>query len=163
MARFAAISCILAASLTALAPAALAGASSIGTVGQVPALNRSIGVGNLPSFSNGAANSGVMAFSGNSGSGLEGQMNVSNTDGVTVQTNIDSSRNIQAGSHVTVNETVNGQQIGSSYASASFLNVMTQAQADAADILAQHQAANQQMENEVLMVVQTWGGGAPGY
>ncbi len=160
MARFAAISCVLAVGLTALAPAAMAGASSIGTVGQVPALNRSIAVGNLPSFSNGAANSGVMAFSGNSGSGLSGQMNVSNTDGVTVQTNIDSSRNITAGSHVSVNEYVNGERIGSSYASASFLNVMTQAQADAADILAQHQAANQQLENEALMVIQAWQGPA---
>lgn len=155
MARFAAIS-LVAAGFFALAPAAFAGGSGLGTVGQVPGLNRSVAVGNLPSFSNGAASSGVQSYSGAGGSVLSGEMNVTNTDGVSVQTNIDSSRNIQAGTSVSVNETVNGQQIGSSYASASFLNVMTQAQADAADIMAQHQAANQQLENEVLTITQTW-------
>ena len=156
MARFAAISCVLGAGLIALAPAALAGGSALGTVAQVPMLNRSIAVGNLPSFSNGAANSGVMTFNGAGGSVLAGAMNVTNTDGVSVQTNIDSTRTIQAGSHVTVNETVNGQAVGSSFASAAFLNVMTQAQADAADIMAQRQAANQELENEALMVTQAW-------
>ena len=43
MARFAAIACVLAAGLAALAPSAFAAGANIGTVGQVPVLNRSIG------------------------------------------------------------------------------------------------------------------------
>lgn len=156
MARFAAIACVLAAGLAALAPSAFAAGANIGTVGQVPVLNRSIGSTNLPSFSNGAASGGAMTFGSGAGSAAAGGMTISNSDGVTIQANIDTSQNIQASHSISVNETVNGQPIGSSYASASFLNVMTQAQADAADVLAQHQAANQELENEVLAITQTW-------
>lgn len=163
MARFAAAFFLIMAGIAGFAPAALAGGSSIGTIAPVPVLSHGLAGVSLPSAvpsmaanpyqglsSGGAAASGAMSFSG----GVGNTTNVSNSDGVTFQTNIDATRNVQAGSNVSVNETVNGQQVG--YAGAAFLSVMTDAQTDAQNILAQRQAANQELENEALMVVQAW-------
>jgi hypothetical protein len=165
MARFAAAFFLLSAGIAGFATAALAGGSSFGTIAPVPVLSHGLGSVNLPSavptmgaspyqaFNNGSvANSGAVTFSGGVGSGVG--MNISDSDGVTFQSNIDATRNVQAGSTVNVNETVNGQQVG--YEGAAFLSVMTDAQTDAQNVLAQRQAANQELENEALMVVQAW-------
>jgi hypothetical protein len=163
MTRFAGTFFLITAGIAALAPSALASGSSIGTIAPVPVLSHGLAGLNLPSavpsmaanpfqsLSGGsAANSGAMSFSG----GVGNTTNVSNSDGITFQSNINAARNVQAGSSVSVNETVNGEQVG--YGGAGFLSVMTDAQADAANILAQRQAANQELENEALMVVQAW-------
>jgi hypothetical protein len=163
MARFAAAFFLIAAGIAGFAPAALAGGSNIGTTAPMPVLSRGPGSVSLPSAvpsmaanpyqglnRSNAATSGAMSFSG----GVGNTTNVGNSDGVTFQSNIDATRNVQAGSNVSVNETVNGQQVG--YDGAAFLSVMTDAQTDAENVLAQRQAANQELENEALMVVQAW-------
>jgi hypothetical protein len=163
MARFAAAFLLITAGIAGFVPAALAGGSNIGTIAPVPVLSHGLAGVSLPSAvpsmaaspyqglsSSSAANSGAMSFSG----GVGNTTNVGNSDGVTFQSNIDATRNVQAGSTVNVNETVNGQQVG--YGGAAFLSVMTDAQTDAANVLAQRQAANQELENEALMVVQAW-------
>lgn len=145
MARFAMTIALLGTALFASAFAAKAGGIAVAPVAQVPALGRSLGtVGqNLGS----SAGIGMVPSAG---------MNVSTANGLTVQTSIDNSRNIQASSSVTINETVNGVPVGGFDGGAGIEAVQSQAAADAQQVFAQRQAANQQIENEVQLVVQVW-------
>lgn len=137
MIRFAPAFCFLAATLAA-APALAGGIGQVPTIGQVS----SGMIGRTP-FGNGSV----------SGAG----MNVSNADGVTVQTNIDASRNVQAGSTISVNRTINGVAVSST----SGGDFLAGADAQAQDIWAQKQAFYQQLQDQAAMMVQVWR--APAY
>ncbi len=156
--------------MTALTPAALAGGSNIGTanigaVGAVPAMGHAIsGVSPpssvptfaAPAYSSYVTGGGAASFGGGVGAVPTQGMNVTTQDGLTVQTNIDNSQNIQAGHSISVNESINGQPVGYGYSGADFLAVQNAADANAQSIMAQRQQANQELENEALMVVQAW-------
>ena len=83
-------------------PAALAG--GLGAVTQVPQISGLQGRVAIPGSVN--APGALSSLGGGAG------MNVSNADGVGVQTNIDAGRNVQGNSNVTINETINGTQVG---------------------------------------------------
>ncbi len=142
MTRLAPAFCFAAAAI--LGGVTVARAGGLGAVAQVPSVsglaNRMAMPGNGAPFS-----IGVGAVSG-------AGINVTNSDGVTVQTNINSSRNVQGGSHVTVNETVNGVPVG--YGMGDDFLAGANAQGQAA--LAQRRADIQQLENEIDLVVQVW-------
>jgi hypothetical protein len=146
MTRFAPAVCFLAAAL-AVTPALAAGLN-LGGVAQVPA------VGGFPGRVSPAAMSGF----GNGPGTVSGVgMNVSNADGVTVQTNIDASRNVQAGSTISVNRTINGVAVSST----SGGDFLAGADAQAQDVWAQKQAFYQQLQDQASMMVQVWQ--APAY
>jgi hypothetical protein len=132
MTRFAPAFCFLAAIAVPM-PALAAGVAQVPTIGRV-----SSAMNSRAPFGNGSV-SGV-------------GMNVSNANGVSVQTNIDASRNIQAGTSITINRTINGVPVGSG-ASGDFL---AGAGAQAQEIWAQKQAYYQQLQNEASLVVQVW-------
>src|ERR1700742_5163678 len=115
-------------SLLAIAAAlpASAGGLNLGTVAKVPAVT---GFSSQPA--------GVGSFTG-------AGMNVSNADGVSVQNKINASRNVQAGSNVTINETINGVPVG--YGAGGNFLAGDDAQAQA--IWAQKQALYQQLRDE---------------
>lgn len=162
MARFAPLLCVFA---VVLAPAAKAGGSNIGTVGAVPAASHAIGgVGQptsvptfaAPTYSSYVNGGGAPSFGGGVGAVPTQGMNVTTQDGLTVQTNIDNSQNIQAGHSISVNETINGQPVGYGYSDADFMAVQNAAIANAQAMVNQRQQANQDLENEVLTVVNAW-------
>jgi putative NIF3 family GTP cyclohydrolase 1 type 2 len=134
MLRFAPTACLFAV-IAAATPALAGGIAQVPTIGQV-----SSAMNSRAPFGNGSV-SGV-------------GMNVSNADGVTVQTNIDASRNVQAGTSVTINRTINGVAVGSG-AGGDFL---AGADAQAQDVWAQKQAYYQQLQNGAALVVQVWQG-----
>lgn len=139
MVRFAPAFCLSLLVLCAGASAASAGGFSVGSVGKVPV------VGGFQQ------NRIVTPGAGGMLSGAGGGINVSNADGVSVQTNINAARNVQAGSNVSVNETVNGVPVG--YGGADFL---AGADAQGQDAWAQRQAYIQQLQTEAQMYVQIW-------
>jgi|GEM_PF-4023783 len=128
--------------LAGLAPALAGG---IGAVSQVPQISGLQGRVAIP----GSVNTpGTLSSLGGVG------MNVSNSDGVSVQTNIDASRNVQGNSNVTINETINGTQVGYGMGGDFLSDANAQGQA----ALAQRQAYIQQLQNEVELMVQVWPG-----
>jgi len=148
--RFVPAFCLAAAALLAGAPVALAG--GVGSIAQVP--TTSAVAGHIGPASVNTSVSTAMPFSDGVGAISGTGMNVSNSDGVTVQTNIDSSRNVQASNNVTVNETINGVQVGYGLGGDFLSNADAQGQA----ALAQKQADIQQLQNEVELMVQLWPG-----
>lgn len=135
--------CLTAIALFAGLAPALAG--GIGAVSQVPAISGLQGRVVIP----GSVNTpGALSSLGGVG------MNVSNSDGVSVQSNIDDSRNVQGNSNVTINETINGVQVGYGAGGDFLSNADAQGQAALAD----RQAYIQQLQNEVELMVQVWPG-----
>lgn len=125
-------------------PAAMAGGVNLGAVAQVPAIGGMSSRTVVPGLSGPAGGSSYGAFNGGAG------MTVSNSDGVTVQTTIDASRNVQAGSNISVNETYNGVAVGYS------TDFLAGADAQAQDVWAQKQAYYQQLQNQAALMVQVW-------
>jgi len=123
---------------------AMAGGFSVSPVARVPAMAGFPG----QTGASVATTPGTMSFGG-------AGMNVSNADGVSVQTNINASRNVQAGSNVAINETINGVQVG--YGMGGDFLGGTDAQAQA--VWAQKQALYQQLEDEASLAVQVWSPG----
>ena len=132
MIRFASTVCLFIVAIAAT-PALAAG---VGGIAQVPAMGGHAGFG-----------SGVGSVSG-------GGMNVSNASGVTFQTNIDASSNVQGGTSVSINRTINGVPVSST----SGGDFLAGAGAQAQDVWAQKQAYYQQLQNEASLVVQVWQG-----
>lgn len=139
MIRFAPALCFLAATLAAL-PALAGGVAQVPTIGRV-----SSAMNARAPFGNGSI-SGV-------------GMNVSNADGVTVQTNIDASRNVQGGTSVSVNRSINGVDVSST----SGGDFLAGAEAQAQDVWAQKQAFYRQLQNQASLMVQVWQGSGAGY
>jgi hypothetical protein len=134
-----------AALLAGMSPALAGGISA---VSQIPAISGPAGRVAMPG--NGSYvpfNTGVGAVSG-------AGINVSNSDGVTLQTNIDASRNVQGTSTVTLNETINGVQVGYGVGGDFLAGADAQGQAALAD----RRAYIQQLQNEIELVVQVWPG-----
>lgn len=134
----------LAPSLAALALLAWGSAALAGGVSPVPAVNGFQGRVVIPGSVNSAG--AISSLGGGVG------MNVGNADGVSVQTNINASRNVQAGTNVTINETINGVQVGYGMGG----DFLAGADAQAQTVWAQKQALYQQLENEASLAVQVW-------
>jgi hypothetical protein len=138
MIRFAPTACLFAVTLAATPVLA-------GRIGQVPMIGK-VSAGTMSGH---AGFGGIGAVSGVG-------MNVSNADGVTVQTNIDASRDVQGGTSVSINRTINGIAVSSTSGGDFLAGADTQAQ----DVWAQKQDFYQQLQNEASMAVQVW---APAY
>lgn len=114
-------------------------------------------VSRVPSITGIASQASHPSFSG----GVGGGTTISNADGVTMQTNIDASHSVQAGSNVSVNETVNGVSVG--HGGMGGGDFLAGANADGQAAWADKQAYYQQLQNEASMMVQVWQGSGYGY
>jgi hypothetical protein len=105
------------------------------------------GIGNLTSNTQMNYNPGAGGSAGFSGL----------TGGVNVQTNIDNSKQINSTSNVSVNETINGSNVAYGLNGADALNVINNANSDAANAHAQIADPAGQLESEALAVAQSMG------